>query len=162
MVEKIILSIEFSNRYQNPTEKNPEIIETVEGNYKISRRVYQALFIDFADIFIEYIHSLDPNEIQELDNDLKANEWGVNSLLEVENTYELLAVFQMFYYLNGRFALVNGLLIVPDGEVSEGEEKTNLKQLYNMCKNTSSRGLVSLQFLCALGIFFGVDKSIST
>ena len=74
MVEKIILSIEFSNRYQNPTEKNPEIIETVEGNYKISRRVYQALFIDFADIFIEYIHSLDPNEIQELDNDLMSGE----------------------------------------------------------------------------------------
>ena len=162
MVEKIIHSIEFSNRYQNPTEKKSEIIETVEGNYKISRQVYQALFIDFPDIFIEYIHSLDPNEIQKLDNDLKANEWGVKSLLEVENAYELLTVFQMFYYLNGRFALANGLLIVPDGEVSEGEEKINLKQLYNMLKNTSSHGLVSLQFLCALGIFFEVDKSIST
>ena len=162
MVEKIIHSIEFSNRYQNPTEKKSEIIETVEGNYKISRQVYQALFIDFPDIFIEYIHSLDPNEIQKLDNDLKANEWGVKSLLEVENAYELLTVFQMFYYLNGRFALANGLLIVPDGEVSQGEEKINLKQLYNMLKNTSSHGLVSLQFLCALGIFFEVDKSIST
>ena len=144
-------------------QKRPQrLLKNVEGNYKISRRVYQALFIDFADIFIKYIHSLDPNEIQELDNDLKVNEWGVKSLLEVENAYELLTIFQMFYYLNGRFALVNGLLIVPDGEVSEGEEKTNLKQLHNMFKNSSSHGLVSLQFLCALGIFFGVDKSIST
>ena len=57
--------------------------------------------------------------------------------------------------------MANGLLIVPDGEVSEGEEKINLKQLYNMFKSTSSHGLVSLQFLCALGVFFGVDKSIS-
>ena len=144
-------------------QKKPQrLLKNVEGNYKISRRVYQALFIDFADIFIKYINSLDPNEIQELDNDLKVNEWGVKSLLEVENAYELLTIFQMFYYLNGRFALVNGLLIVPDGEVSEGEEKTNLKQLHNMLKNSSSHGLVSLQFLCALGIFFGVDKSIST
>ena len=59
-------------------QKKPQrLLKNVEGNYKISRRVYQALFIDFADIFIKYIHSLDPNEIQELDNDLKVNEWGV-------------------------------------------------------------------------------------
>ena len=42
----------------------------------------------------------------------------------------------------------------------EGEEEINLKQLYEMFKDTISYGLVSLQFLCALGIFFGVDKSI--
>ena len=42
-----------------------------------------------------------------------------------------------------------GLLIVPGGEVPEGEEK-----------DRNSPGLVSLQFLCALGIFFGVHKSI--
>ena len=29
-----------------------------------------------------------------------------------------------------------------------------------MFKDTSSHGLVSLQFLCALGIFFRIDKSI--
>ena len=67
----------------------------------------------------------------------------------------------MFYYLNGRFPLTNGLLIVPDGEVPEGREKINLKQLYEMFKDTNSHGLVSLKFLCADGIFFGVDKSIT-
>ena len=51
-------------------KETTEIIETVKGNYKISKQVYQALFIDIADIFIEYIHSLDPNEIQELDDEL--------------------------------------------------------------------------------------------
>ena len=120
MVEKIINSIQISNPYKNPTEKNPEITETVESNYKRSRRLYLTLFIDIADSFIEYIHSLDINEIQGLDDDLKANGWELQSLLEVENAYELLTVFQMFYYLNGRFPLTNGLLIVPDGEVLEG------------------------------------------
>ena len=66
----------------------------------------------------------------------------------------------MFYYVNGRFSLTNGLLIVPDRELSEGEEKINLKQLYNMFKDTNSHGLVSLQFLYTLEIFSGVDKSI--
>ena len=67
----------------------------------------------------------------------------------------------MFYYLNGRFPFTNDLLIVPNCEVAEGEEKINLKQLYEMFNDTNSHGLVYLQFLCALVIFFGVNKSIS-
>ena len=47
------------------------MIETVEKNYKIIRRVYKDLFTEVADIFLEYIHSLDPNEIQQLDDDIK-------------------------------------------------------------------------------------------
>ena len=108
LVEKIIHSIEFSNPYENRTDKKPEITETVESNYKISRQVYQALFIDIADSFITYIHFLDINEIQELDDDLKANGWGVKSLLKVENVYEILTVFQKFYYRNERFPLKKG------------------------------------------------------
>ena len=138
--------------------KNTQIIDTVEKNYKISRRIYQSLFVD-ADSFIEFIHSLDVDEIQELYDDLKGNEWGVRSLLEIENAYELLTAFQMICYLNGILSLRNGLLIVPDEEVPEGTEKINLKILYEMLKDTSSHGLVSIQFLSALGIFFGLDIS---
>ena len=65
----------------------------------------------------------------------------------------------MICYLNGILSLTNGLLIVPDGEVPEGTEKINLKILYEMLKDTSSHGLVSIQFLAALGIFFGLDIS---
>ena len=64
LVKKIIHSIEFNNLYETSIEKNPEIINMVESNYKISRRVYQSLFVDAADSFIEYIHLLDPDEIQ--------------------------------------------------------------------------------------------------
>ena len=37
----------------------------------------------------------------------------------------------------------------------EGEEKINLKHLYEMLRYTKSHGLVSLQFLGVLSIFFG-------
>ena len=39
LVEKIIHSIEFQNPYTNSVEQKPEIIDTVETNYKIARRV---------------------------------------------------------------------------------------------------------------------------
>ena len=36
-------------------KKKTEIIETVESTYGISRRVYQHLYADIADMFIEYM-----------------------------------------------------------------------------------------------------------
>ena len=65
LIEKIIHGIEFNNPYDISSEKKtPEIIDTVEKNYRISRRVYQSVFVDVADSFIEYIHSSDVDEIQ--------------------------------------------------------------------------------------------------
>ena len=154
LCEKIIHSIKFHNSYENSIGKKTEIIDTVENNYKISRRL--SLFVDISDSFIEYIYPLIPDEIQELDADIKINRWGIKSLLEVEYAYELLSVFEMFYRLDGRFPLTNGLLIVPYGEVPEGDNKIILNQLYEMFKDTNSHGLVSRQFLCALGIFLGL------
>ena len=67
LIEKIIHPVEFKNRYENSIEKKPEIIDTFESNYRVIRRVYQRLYSDIADIFFECVHSLDPDEIQELD-----------------------------------------------------------------------------------------------
>ena len=64
LVEKIIHGVEFSNSYENSIEKKPEIIETVESNYRMIIRVYQSLYSDVADTFFESIHSLDLDEIQ--------------------------------------------------------------------------------------------------
>ena len=85
---------------------------------------------------------------------------GAINLLEIQNSIELLSIMQLFYYLNGRLPLANGLLIVPNGEGPDGEEKINLKNLYEMFKDTPSQGLVSFQFLSALGIFFGVGINL--
>ena len=71
LVEKIIHGVEFQNPYENSIEKKSEMIKTVDKNYKIIRRVYKYLFTEVADIFLEYIHSLDPNEIQQLEDDIK-------------------------------------------------------------------------------------------
>ena len=70
LIEQIIHGIEFKNPCEISNEKKPEIINIVEKNHRISRRVYQSLFNDVVDSFIEYIHSLTVDEIQQLDEDI--------------------------------------------------------------------------------------------
>ena len=103
---------------------------------------------------------LDIDKIQELDEDRRTNDWGAKSLNEIENATKMLSNFRLFYYLNGRLPLTNSLLTVPDGEAPDGTDKINLKNLYEMFRDTNSHGLVSLQFLDALGIFFGLDTFV--
>ena len=118
--------------------------------------VYQKIFTDIADIFFEYIHSLDADEVQQLDDDLKSNGWGAIDLLKTERSLELLSIFQLFYHNNGRLSQTNGLLIVPDEDAPKGEEKIILKSLDEIFRDTYSHGLFPLQFLRVLGIFFRV------
>ena len=44
---------------------------------------------------------------------------------------------------------------MPDGETPQGVEKTSLKRLNELFKDKKFHGLVSLQFLSALNLFFG-------
>ena len=49
LIEKMIHGVEFKNPYENSTEKKPEIIDVIETNYRVARRVYQDLYLDIAD-----------------------------------------------------------------------------------------------------------------
>ena len=59
LLEKIIHGIEFENPYATNYERKPEIMSTIERNYRITRRVYQQLYIDTAELLAEFIRSLD-------------------------------------------------------------------------------------------------------
>ena len=118
----------------------------MEGNYRILRRVYQQLHIDVTELFSEFINSLSSYEIKDMDDDIKANGWGIKKITEIEDAHELMKIFQDFYTMTGRLPLSNSLLVVPDGDAPP-DEKVNMRQLYNLYKNTKSHGLVSLPFL---------------
>ena len=63
--------------YINPIQKkNPEIMETIESNYKVGRRVYQYLYCDIAELFFEYVQSMSSFEQQDIDEDMRINGWG--------------------------------------------------------------------------------------
>ena len=140
LIKKIIQGIEFKNIYETDSENKPE------RNYRIARRVYQKLHNDTSELFADFIRSLSVFEIQDMNEDIAANGWGVKKISEVTDSEEMLKIFQDFYSLTGRLPLSNSLLVVPDGDAPP-DEKLNMKQLYDLFKNTDSHGIVSLPFL---------------
>ena len=128
-------------------EKKPEIIETIESNYRIARRVYQQLYIDISVLFADFIRSMNSFEIHDMDNDIKANEWAIKKITDVNDAEDFMTIFQTFYQITGRLPLSNGLLIIPDGDAPPGEDRVNMKNLYELFRHTNSHGLVSLPFL---------------
>ena len=73
---------------------------------------------------------------------------------------KLLNLFQDFYTATGRLPIFNKLSVVPDGE-AKPEKKINMKQLYDMFKNTNSHGIISLPFLGLLLHYFHDLKSMN-
>ena len=146
LIEKIIYGTEFENQYATESERKPEILSTIERNYRIARRVYQQLHIDTSELFADFIRSLSTFEQQDLDEDIRANCWGIKEISEVSDSEEVLKIIQDFYSLTGSLPLSNSLLVVPDGDAPP-EEKLNMKNLYELFKNTNSHGIVSLLFL---------------
>ena len=65
---------------------------------------------------------------------------GVKNTKDVENSIDLLNVFERFYKTTGHLPLPNGLLTVPDGDAPPGEDRVNMKSLYEMFRHTNSDG----------------------
>ena len=84
--------------------------------------------------------------MQDMDEDIRPNGWGIKKIGEVSDAQELMKIFQDFYTLMGRLPLSKALLVVPDGDALSGE-KLNMKHLYDLFKNTKSHGIVPLPFL---------------
>ena len=103
---------------------------------------------------------MDSYEIQDIEEDMKANGWGaVEKISEINDPMRMLNLFQDFYTSTGRLPAFNGLLVVPGGDTSENSNKLNMKSLYDLFKNTKSHGLVSLPFLGLLLNFFKVKMT---
>ena len=97
LIKKSIHGVEFNNPYNIEIEKKPEIIQTVEMNYRVARTVYLHLWIDISELFAEFIRSVLPLDLQDMDENIKSNGWGIKKLTDVENSLDLINIFQTFY-----------------------------------------------------------------
>ena len=60
-----------------------------------------------------------------MDEHIKSNRLEIKKITDVENSLDLINIFQTFYQITGRLPLSsNGLLVVPDGEEEEKIEFT--------------------------------------
>ena len=85
-------------------------------------------------------------------------------LKSIENPKELLKLFSQFFLEMGRFPGSGNLAIVLMGVMPsfvKTKEVISPFDLYEKFNSTSTRGLVSTQFLAAFNIFIGGNKTIS-
>ena len=57
LIEKIVAKIENKNLYEMKTERKPETMLDIEKSYRVSRRLYQALFYEISETFIQYVNN---------------------------------------------------------------------------------------------------------
>ena len=100
LIEKVIYNVEEEKPYKITAEKKQklclswkETIQYVAGSTSLCLLVLL--------ILIQYIHTLDPDQLEQMDNDFKANGRQVKSIVEIQDAFELSCTFQMFYYYNG-------------------------------------------------------------
>ena len=137
-------------------ERNSYIFENILSNYRVERRVFPVLYQQIAESFQRYLESLDFDEMQALNLDLAANGGAIQPIENYSDCTELLQVFDLFYYINGRLPYTTGLLPIPDGNFPAfvDGQKISIKKLYEEFHGTLSHSVVTVPFLCALNLYF--------
>ena len=72
------------------TEKESKTLKEIEKNYKICRRSYNSVYKSIAGHYQQNFKTLDYEEIEELNNDIKANGWALKSIQEYDSVFNLL------------------------------------------------------------------------
>ena len=127
LIEKIIAKVENKSPCAIETKRTRNYARNWNKKKKKKESagmlISSYLFYEIAETYIKYINTLTADETEQLDTDLRSNDWRVKSIVEIEDCIELMRLFQLFYYPNGRLSLSNGLLPTPDGETPDGSEK---------------------------------------
>ena len=92
-----------------------KITKSMKYNYRVARREYASANANMAEQFKIYLHSLPPDETDEIENDFRANGNGLLSVPQTKSVMELVDSFAMFHYINSRLPYTDGHLFVPDG-----------------------------------------------
>ena len=99
-----------------------------------------------------------------MEDDISREIYFHKPLKSIENPRKLLKPFSQLFFKTGRFPGSENLAIVPMG-VMPSFIKTNGVispfDLFEKFNSTNAHGLVLTQFLAALNIFIGGDKTIS-
>ena len=84
LIELVIKLVQHEKRHLKLLPKaERKIIKSMKYNYRVARRVYASTYANIAEEFKTYLNPLPPDEIDEIENDFRANG---NDLLSVHQT----------------------------------------------------------------------------
>ena len=88
-----------------------------------------SISLTIAKNFQLYLDSLSEEEVQKIDSDFITS--GLASIQDTESAHDLLALFDIFYFVNGRFPTATGDTFVPKGDspLEVNDEEVNIKKI---------------------------------
>ena len=103
LAESVIKLVEHDECHVKTLSKaERKIIKSMKYSYRVARIVYASTYANIAKQFKIYLNSIPPDEIDEIENDFRANGNGLLSVCQTESATELFDSFAMFYYINRR------------------------------------------------------------
>ena len=137
------------------------IIEKTQQNLKYCKEFYNGVFDDISHFFQRKIHEIPIESIHEMREDLSNYRIYFKDIKKVESSKELLKIFSDFYFKTGRFPASYNLLNVPPGinpPFIQKHDRLSPFEIHAKFNGSDAYGLISVQFLAALNVFFGGDK----
>ena len=137
------------------------IIEKTQQNLKYCKEFYNGVFDDISHFFQRKIHEIPIESIHEMREDLSNYRIYFKDIKKVESSKELLKIFSDFYFKTGRFPGSYNLLNVPPGinpPFIQKHDRISPFEIHAKFNGSDAYGLISVQFLAALNVFFGGDK----
>ena len=137
------------------------IIEKTQQNLKYCKEFYNGVYDDISYFFQRKIHEIPIESIREMREDLSNYRVYFKDIKKVESSKELLKIFSDFYFKTGRFPGSYNLLNVPPGvnpPFIKKHDRLSPFEIHEKFNGSDAYGLISVQFLAALNVFFGGDK----
>ena len=166
-IEKLISISNNENLLQKDDFKDDEefedylIIEKTRKNLNYCKEFYNAIYDDIAYFFQRKIKEIPTESVHEMIDDLTNYRIYSKDIKKIEDPIKLLKIFSDFYFKTGRFPGSYNLLNVPPGvnpPFIKSYDKLSPFEIHEKFNGSEAYGLISVQFLAALNIFFGGNK----
>ena len=166
-IETILTACKTNNGGINKTVdlKNINLIKNSIENITICKQTYLRFYSQITQYLINTMKNLPADERNEIDHDFQR----YNCFISLGETNEfsdhnIIDTFCDFFQQHGRFPVSQDLIVVPKPEIPyfiKTNKVISPNQLYEKFSSTDARGLVSIQELAALNMYYGRNAETS-
>ena len=139
------------------------IIQKTLENLNYCKQFYEGVFDDISYFFHKKIKEIPDEFVEKMQEDLANEIYYTKKLKEVESHVDILKIFNKFYFKTGRFPGNHfDLMIVPPGvkpSFVKTRDEISPSEINEKFQSGPSYGLAAVQFIAALNIYFGGEKS---